>query len=1071
MRKLFCLLSGMVLLFSGSVFAQQREVTGKVTDANGTPLNGATVRIKNSRSGVSAGADGSFKISAAPNSVLVISAVGYENQEINIGSETNNIGVKLTLDTKAMSEVVVTGTGTAVSKRKLAFAVESISGDKLPKVPTADVGSALVGTIPGAQITSVGGSPGQPVNILLRGINSIRAGTLPMILVDGVEVKATSLESLDLNSYERIEIVQGPAGAQIYGAQGSNGVIQLFTKKGKSSKTSITVSSSISSQELLNIGGLQKARKHAFNVNANGEVVTSGGTPLAFDPVTGSYIDNPGTLSGFLINANSKFSNFYKGNLQWYDHYKMFFGKGTTYNNSINISGAKDKFDYSFILTNNIQKTVFKDNGDFERTNLTANIGTEIFKNLRFRSTTQLAYTNSTLLDPDGRNMFFAINNARPFANFEQKDAAGFYSPYYGDAVGVNHYNFKYIQENAKVRDQTIDIVQSLNLNYKFPKFVELDAKYGINRSQYNSRYQIAEQSHSEGADFWLYWAEWYSPRTSFGAPFAKDNTGEINDRNYVETFQNFYTSATIKFDFENDFGFKLPINSTTLVAWDYRKRNITDYWTYGVDAPNFVPYNTTNMATFQTARDFKSEFVTYGYLVNQRFEYGNLGGFTVGFRSDFSSAFGRGSKPFTFPRGDAFINLSSFNFYDRGKVKNVLTDIKLRAAYGESGIQPGAYDRFPILATATIGSQSGLVEPIANRNPDLKVEVAKELEIGTDLNFKIGRNKWFKNAALSFTYWDRKSEDVIEEVDVAPSLGQGRQLTNAMTLASHGIQASLNVGVFSGKDFNWSLTTNFSKQESTVESIAGNAELIKTSGAGSSQVVIKAGERIGQLYGFLFLNAVDAKDANGNFYIPQAQHGNYEVASNGYVVDKVSRQPFATLLPYAMGDPNPRFNMSFINSVSFRDFLTFGFQIDWLHKSYLYNQTKEWMYRDGIHKDYDNPITINGQTEAWSAFYRGAYAIRRANGTKSYFLEDASFVRLRNISIGFDAAKFIKIKGISKCQLVLSGRNLWTGTDYTGMDPEVSSGTSNSSWDRGVDHNTIPNVKSYQVGLNLSFN
>lgn len=1069
MRNLKFLLCISLLFCSQFLLAQSREITGKVTDANGIPISNASVRVKGSRIGTSASADGNFKIMAAPNTVLLISAVGYETQEINIGSQTNVASI-LVLDTRAMSEVVVTGTGTAVSKKKVAFAVESISGDKLPRVPTADVGSALVGAVPGAQITSVGGSPGQPVNILLRGINSIRGGTLPMILVDGVEVKATSLESLDLNSYDRIEIVQGPAAATIYGAQGANGVIQLFSKKGKAGKTNISISSAISVQELLNIGGLNKAKKHAFNTNANGEVITSSGSVLQLDPVTGSYIDNPGTLSGFLINPNSKYSIPYQKNLTWYDHYDMFFVKGTTYNNSINISGAKDKFDYGFIISNNKQNTVFKDNGDFERTNLTTNIGVELVKNLRFRTTTQLAYTNSTLLDPDGRNMFYAINNSRPFANFNQKDAAGFHSPYFGDAVGVNHYNFNYIIENAKVKDQTLDVIQSLGLNYKFPKFVELDAKYGLNRSAYNSRYQIAEQSHSEGADFWQYWAEYYSPRASYGSPTVKNETGEINDRNYIETFKNFNANATIKFDFEKDFGIGLPINSTTIIGWDYRKRNITDYITYGVDAPDFVPYNTTNMATFQTARDFKSEFATYGYLINQRFEYGNIGGFSVGFRSDYSSAFGRGSKPFTFPRGDAYFNLSALNFYEKSSISNVLTDIKIRGAYGEAGIQPGAYDRFPILVTATFGSQSGLVEPVSNRNPDLKIEVSKELEIGTDLNFKIGRKSWFKNLALSFTYWDRTSKDVIEEVDVAPSLGQGRQLTNAMTLTSNGIQASLNIGVLTTKNIIWSFTTNFSKQKSFVESIAGNAELIKRSGAGSTQYVIKAGEKIGQLYGFLFLNAVDQKDADGNFYIPQALHGNYEVASNGWVVDKASKQPYASAIQYAMGDPNPRFNMSFINNFTFKDFLVFGLQIDWLYKSYLYNQTKQWMYRDGIHKDYDNPITINGQTEAWSAFYRGAYAVRRANGTKNYFLEDASFVRLRNLSIGFDAARFFKIKGISKCQLVLTGRNLWTGTKYTGMDPEISSGISNSSWDRGVDHNTIPNVKTYQIGLNLGF-
>jgi hypothetical protein len=217
-------------------------------------------------------------------------------------------------------------------------------------------------------------------------------------------------------------------------------------------------------------------------------------------------------------------------------------------------------------------------------------------------------------------------------------------------------------------------------------------------------------------------------------------------------------------------------------------------------------------------------------------------------------------------------------------------------------------------------------------------------------------------------------------------------------------------------------------------------------------------------------LNSVQDKDPNGNFFIPEANHGNYEVASNGYVVDKTTKQPFLSAGRYALGDPNPKFNMSFINEVKYKDFLTFSLQWDWVYKSNLYNQTKSWMYRDGIHADYAKPITINGQTEAFTAFYRGVYAQRQANGTKSYFMEDATFWRLRNIVIGFDLAKFIKVKALHRAQLVFTGRNLITLTNYTGMDPEVSSGTVNSAWDRGVDHNTIPNVKTYQIGLNLGF-
>jgi TonB-dependent starch-binding outer membrane protein SusC len=144
--------------------------------------------------------------------------------------------------------------------------------------------------------------------------------------------------------------------------------------------------------------------------------------------------------------------------------------------------------------------------------------------------------------------------------------------------------------------------------------------------------------------------------------------------------------------------------------------------------------------------------------------------------------------------------------------------------------------------------------------------------------------------------------------------------------------------------------------------------------------------------------------------------------------------------------------------------------QWDWVCGSHLYNQTRQWMYRDGIHADYAIPITIEGQTGAYTAFYRGVYAQVQANGTKNYFYENTSFFRLRNLSLSYDLAKIIKIPAIQRLQLVVMARNLVTFTKYTGYDPEVSSGTSNSAFDRGVDHNTVPNLKSYQLGINVGF-
>lgn len=197
-------------------------------------------------------------------------------------------------------------------------------------------------------------------------------------------------------------------------------------------------------------------------------------------------------------------------------------------------------------------------------------------------------------------------------------------------------------------------------------------------------------------------------------------------------------------------------------------------------------------------------------------------------------------------------------------------------------------------------------------------------------------------------------------------------------------------------------------------------------------------------------------------------------MASNGYVVNKNTKQPLFSSKQYSLGDPNPTFTSSFINDISYKGIVSLGFQVDWVQGSHIYNQTKSWLYRDGIHSDYTNPITINGQTGAWTAFYRGVYQAGTNNGTKDYFYEDASFVRLRNVSLGINLDKLVRVPVLRQAQVVFSGRNLLTFTKYTGMDPEVSSGSTtgneNSAWDRGTDHNTMPNLRSYQVSLNIGF-
>jgi hypothetical protein len=380
------------------------------------------------------------------------------------------------------------------------------------------------------------------------------------------------------------------------------------------------------------------------------------------------------------------------------------------------------------------------------------------------------------------------------------------------------------------------------------------------------------------------------------------------------------------------------------------------------------------------------------------------------------------------------------------------------------------------VLASGNVGAGQYYAPPTTKQNPNLQVEVSKETEFGVDFTLNAVRNSnWFNAMNFAVTYWRRKSENVIYQVSVPPTTGAVDALDNAITMSSNGVQFSVNIPVYAGPKVKWDLTTNFGHQISKIDKING-PDIILNSGAGDASLVLAPGQIIGQIYGYKALTSVDAVRANGSAYIKEADYGNYEIVE-GRLVDKRTYQIQFADEKTSLGNPNPKFNMSFINSVSYKDFAVLSFQVDWVQGSHLYNQTKEWMYRDGIHGDYDRQVTIDGKTGAFSAYRSSAYyglfgSLSGAGNlaTKDYFWEDASFARLRNVSLALDFGKFLKIPAFKKVQLVLTGRNLATWTKYTGWDPEISSGTVNSSFDRGVDHNTLPNTKSYQVGLNVSF-
>ena len=1099
-------------LFFGTAMAQNLTVNGRVTDEKGDPIAGASVQVKGTRTGTTANTDGTFTLKAANGATLVVSALGFESKSVAAAA---NVTVKLATDVKALSEVVVTGSGVATSRKKLGISTESISSAKLPIVPAASIDQALIGKIPGAQISSVSGNPGDQVNIVLRGINTVQGGTRPLVLLDGVEVPFTSLTTIDLTQVDRVEVVQGAASASLYGAQGANGVIQIFTKKGQKGKMNVNVSSSFANSTFINSGNFGKAKLHGYLTDANGNMIAqnagsgyAAGDILKVDPVLGSILGSgsiayaygsnigvnpaaPGETQNYtrygILDPRNNFNKPYVGALKYHDHFAEIFQDAQTLNNTININGGGEKNDFSLTVSNNHQNSPFlRNNGALDRTNITANIGAEVFKNFTIRSITNIAYTENTMhpgLGAPGGTFYgygtqnanvgqiYGFLNTSPFLSIADTVVGGKH-PVYQKAsfVSINAGNPYYQVDYTNGNSKKYDIIQNFEANYKLSKNLVLNAKYGVSYKNENDVWTYYNQSQDASSNNYGSWAGNYN-NSSTGI----DNTGEIDNFQYSLTKQNFNANAVLTTDFQRDFGLKIPITTSTLVGFDYRKSQYKELDQWGYSLQLNPPFTLTSTQSQHTNVDYNETFATYGYVVDQKIDWANHAGVTGGFRTDYSSAFGAGSKPFTFPHYNGYVNLESFKFFDA--ISNTITSWKLRAAYGQAGIQPGAFDRYPVLNLQPTGSQVAYTNQASAKNPNLGVEVSSETEFGTDISLGLLKSgNWFRTLNASFTYWKRNTDNAIFAQNVPPSTGGTSLLTNAIALSSNGIQFSVNIPVVTTKNFAWDFTTNWGHQVSTIDKVEGG-DIPLTSFAGSTSLALVAGRKIGEIYGYKALTSVSQLRADGKTpFIAAADQSKYEIV-NGRVVNTASKSIYFSDEATSFGDPNPTFTSSFINNFTFKQAITFGFQFDWINGAHLYEQTKEWMYRDGISSDFTKPVTIGGQTGAWSAYYASAYyALGNTakgvgnNTTKDYFYQDASFVRLRNISLGIDLAKFTDIKWAKKAQLVLSGRNLLTFTKYDGLDPEISSGASNSSYDRGVDHSTIPNMKSLQISLNLGF-
>ncbi|HSK11949.1 MAG TPA: carboxypeptidase-like regulatory domain-containing protein, partial [Phnomibacter sp.] len=629
MRKLTLTLFGLLALICFHALGQA-PVAGKVTDTNGNPIPSASVLQKGTQNGTTTDESGNFTLLLPPGAILEISAVGFETLEIEAEKAVDII---LKPTSGNLSEVVVTGVGAATSRRKLAIDVASLAMRNAGKSAVASVEQALQGQIAGATVQFTSGLPGSRAQIVLRGLNDL-AGTGPIILVDGIEIK-TGLTGLDLSAVERVEVVKGAAAGTLYGAQGAGGVIQIFTKRGSrvGKKLQIDLRQQLSFDGVIRQNDLM-ATHHHFITTPDG-FIARGGQPIRPDE-NGGWPDPSFLDAGLSGQAAADVQNNLPYKEKLFDHISQAYRQAMTSNTNLHLSGGQAGADYAFNIGLLNQENVLF-NG-YERYNLGVNLGLNLARGFSFRTNTQLIYTDEDLLAGGSR---FNLTNSWPFIDFTTRDIDGNITV--KPKVNDTQLNPLSEREWRTRSSKNTRVLQNFNLNYKFPRFVELDYKYGLDHSMDDLQdlYKNQTNAPQSGSGFW-------------GSTVEGSITGRMNKF----TFQNSLATAFFRLDLEDDIGLKIPLKSTTQVSYDWRKTQNRQYFAQGSQLPTFPPYN-INVAAIKNSGSYEDAFVTFGILVNQTFDWGDLFGVSGGYRSDHSSDFGEGKGSQTFYRGSVYFRPS----------------------------------------------------------------------------------------------------------------------------------------------------------------------------------------------------------------------------------------------------------------------------------------------------------------------------------------------------------------------------------------------------------------------------
>lgn len=969
--------------------------------------------------------DGNFKISAKQGDVLRFSYLGLKTKEVSV-TASKSINVVLEEDTSALDEVVVTAFGISQEKKALGYAVQSINAESITKTKQVNLVSALQGQVAGVQITNSGGAPGQSARIIIRGVNSLdpNADNQPLFVVDGVPIDNSTIESgntprgltnraadINPNDVESISVLKGAAATALYGVRAANGAVIITSKKGKEGKVNINVSSQLGFEELNRLPKLQDQFGQGFSGVYD---------PNSFWPSWGAPISEVAlTVPGH----------------KYQDNWNRAFNTGVSKDHSISISGGNEKATFYGSFGRFDQEGIIPFS-TFTRT--TAKLSGTITASEKFNFGGSFNYSNS-----GGNRVPHDRFMERLVYWSETTDVRDYINPD-GTMKTYANTNPIYDARFSTFEDNVDRLIGNLNFNYNPYKWLSLSYRIGSDFYT-DSRTEITP-----------------GPKGIDGeVPLSALGLLEETRINSKDITSNFY--ITLKKKFGTDWDTSLRLGN------DVFQRRFDRVTATGTDfvIPEFYNLNNTRQIFASQGKSIRRLVGFYGDLT---VNYKNYLFLNVTGRNDISSTLPKENNSFFYPS----FNLG-YVFSDHFQMPSWFTFGKLRGSWAQVGKDTNPHilgtnfvspDVFPL------DGQIGFSRNSTFGDPNLRPELTTSIEFGTQLAFFDNRLN------LDFTYYKSNSKDQIIPVPISDATGFSSYITNAGEIQNSGIELVLGGDIIRNENFKWTATANFSINNNKVVAIReGIDEIVVGSQFGyvGSTVSMRLieGEAYGNLYGTSYQRF--GNDPNNLFLdrsLPQV------IGSNGF--------PTLNSNQLILGNAIPKFVGGLKNQLSYKNF-ELDFLIDFRAQVDQYNQFDNFLSAFGLpeyslaRNDFRvfNGVLADGTSntqEVWlgqgvgpdgrdygAGFWRNAY-----RGVSENFVQDAAFVKLRNITLGYSLDERLLSKTPFKSLRVsIAANNIILYSPWDGFDPE--------SFSAGAGGNAVgftglgfPGVQSYFLALNF---